>query len=94
MQGWGLGLLFLACLLWIRLGYLVIDQFDAYCVDDVHCPVVAEWPELFGILAASVPLSVIGGALFVGGAVRRQTSAHVLRIIEMERSEERARQKT
>ena len=31
--------------------------------------------------------------LLVAGSVRRQTSAHVLRVIEMQQSEERARKK-
>jgi hypothetical protein len=38
-------------------------------------------------------LSVLGTVLFVAGTVRRQISAHVLEVIEMQRAEKRARQK-
>ncbi|MEV0915304.1 hypothetical protein AB0I93_13680 [Streptomyces sp. NPDC049967] len=41
--------------------------------------------------AVPAPLSVLGAALLVGGSVRRQTSAHILQVIEMQKSEDRAR---
>ncbi|MFG3406155.1 hypothetical protein [Streptomyces sp. NPDC048142] len=48
------------------------------------------WPELVGILALSVPTAVAGAALIVSGTSRRRTSAHVLEVLEMRASEERA----
>ncbi|MFD0023658.1 hypothetical protein [Streptomyces sp. NPDC058382] len=92
MQGWGVVLLLVACALWIWLAFLLVDQQDAYCYRTVYnCVLVTSLPKQLTILAVSVPLSVLGAALLVGGSVRRQTSAHVLQVIEMQKSEDRAR---
>ncbi|MFD4942861.1 hypothetical protein ACFVYE_36675 [Streptomyces sp. NPDC058239] len=94
MQTWGAVLLLVACALWIRLGFLLVDQQDAYCYRvTMECEVVTEWPKQLAMLGISAPLSVLGAALLVGGSVRRQTSAHVLQVIEMQKSEERDRAK-
>lgn len=94
MQGWGGILLLAAGALWVWLAFLLWDQADAYCYRTVsNCTLITAWPRQLTILAASVPLSVAGAALLVGGSVRRQTSAHVLRIIELQKSEDRARTK-
>ncbi|MFF1921876.1 hypothetical protein ACFVW8_15045 [Streptomyces sp. NPDC058221] len=92
MQGWGVVLLLAACALWIWLAFVLVDQQDAYCYRTVsNCVRVTALPKQLTLLAASGPLSVLGAALLVGGSVRRQTSAHVLQVIEMQKSEERAR---
>lgn len=94
MQGWGVGLLLASGALWVWLAFLLVDQRDAYCYRTVsNCELITAWPQQLTILAVSAPLSVLGAALLVGGSVRRQTSAHVLRIIELQKSEERARAK-
>ncbi|MFF8913625.1 hypothetical protein ACF08M_09945 [Streptomyces sp. NPDC015032] len=93
MQTWGAVLLIVACALWIWLGFLLADEQEVYCYHVSRCEVVTEVPKQLTVLGASVPLSVLGTALLVGGSVRRQTSAHVLQVIEMQKSEERARAK-
>ncbi|WP_411079887.1 hypothetical protein [Streptomyces sp. cmx-18-6] len=93
MRGWGAVLLLAACAAWARLAYLLTDVADVTCYESsVPCSLTTAWPEQLTLLAVSVPLSVLGTALFVAGAVRRQTSAHVLEVIEMQRVEERRRQ--
>ncbi|MFB7047963.1 hypothetical protein ACFCX7_17645 [Streptomyces microflavus] len=94
MQSWGAVLLIAACALWVRLAFLLVEQSDASCYGDTqNCGLIEAWPEQLTILAVSVPLSVLGTVLFVAGTVRRQISAHVLEVIEMQRAEKRARQK-
>ncbi|MFI1842394.1 hypothetical protein ACH439_09765 [Streptomyces microflavus] len=94
MQSWGAVLLIAACALWVRLAFLLVEQSDASCFGETqNCGLIEAWPEQLTILAVSVPLSVLGTVLFVAGTVRRQTSAHVLEVIEMQRAEKRARQK-
>ncbi|WLQ41446.1 hypothetical protein P8A22_16475 [Streptomyces laculatispora] len=94
MQGWGVALLLVACALWVWLAFLPAGQADAYCYRTVsNCELITAWPEQLTILAVSAPLSVLGSALLVGGSVRRQTSAHVLQVIEMQKSQDRARGK-
>ncbi|WP_234421918.1 hypothetical protein [Streptomyces sp. CB00316] len=58
-----------------------------------NCDLIEAWPEQLTLLAISAPVSVLGAVLFVTGTVRRQTSARVLEVIEMQRAEKRARQK-
>ncbi|MET7546779.1 hypothetical protein [Streptomyces sp. NPDC005078] len=94
MQAWGAGLLLIAAGLWVWLAFLLVDQADAYCYRvTMQCTVVSELPKQLTVLAVSGPLSVLGSALLVGGSVRRQTSAHVFQVVEMQKSEERDRQK-
>ncbi|MGC5394565.1 hypothetical protein ACPXCP_02305 [Streptomyces sp. DT20] len=92
MQGWGVALLLAASALWVWLAFLLVDQRDAYCYRTVsNCELITAWPQQLTLLAVSVPLSLLGTALLVGGSVRRQTSAHILQVIEMQKSEDRAR---
>ncbi|MFD8667968.1 hypothetical protein ACFV1U_21545 [Streptomyces microflavus] len=94
MQSWGAVLLIAACALWVRLAFLLVEQSDASCYGETqNCGLIEAWPEQLTILAVSVPLSVLGTVLFVAGTVRRQISAHVLEVIEMQRAEKRARHK-
>ncbi|MFE4214477.1 hypothetical protein [Streptomyces sp. NPDC056844] len=57
------------------------------------CSAERDWPELLGLGALAVPPAVAGAALFTSGSARKRASAHVFRILEMQESEERARQK-
>ena len=95
MQGWGVLLLLAACALWVWLGFLVWEQDDTlYCFRASSvCELDSTMPKQLILLSLSAPLSVAGSALLVAGSVRRQTTAHVLRVIEMQQSEERARRK-
>ncbi|MGW0788101.1 hypothetical protein ACWD04_07560 [Streptomyces sp. NPDC002911] len=57
------------------------------------CAVERDWPELLGLGVLAVPPAVAGAALFTSGSARKRASAHVFRILEMQESDERARQK-
>lgn len=94
MQGWGVALLPVACALWVWPAFLPADRSDAYGYRTVsnRRPLTAR-PERLTIPAVSAPVSVFGAALLVGGSVRRQTGAHILQVIETQKSEERARGK-
>ncbi|MEU2246962.1 hypothetical protein [Streptomyces sp. NPDC019224] len=95
MQGWGALFLLIACALWVRVGFLIGDSEDRmYCFRASSiCEMDTTMPKQLTLLGISAPLSVAGTGLLVAGSVRRQTSAHVLRVIEMQQSEERARNK-
>ncbi|NEC68545.1 hypothetical protein [Streptomyces sp. SID9727] len=95
MQGWGVLLLLITCALWVRVGFLIWDTEDRmYCFRASSiCKLETTMPEQLTLLGISAPLAVAGTGLLVAGSVRRQTSAHVLRVIEMQQSEERARTK-
>ncbi|MEU3216504.1 hypothetical protein ACF1BP_07385 [Streptomyces sp. NPDC014735] len=58
-----------------------------------RCGPERDWPELMLIFALSVPPAVAGTALCVSGSTRRQTTAHIFEVIEMQKSEERLRAK-
>ncbi|MER5367543.1 hypothetical protein [Streptomyces sp. NPDC002722] len=95
MQTWGAVLLLVACALWVWLGFLLAGQQDVYCYRTMSgsCKVDTGLPKQLTVLGISAPLSVVGAGLLVAGTVRRQTSAHVFEVIEMQKSEERSRQK-
>ncbi|GAA1313560.1 hypothetical protein GCM10009647_039660 [Streptomyces sanglieri] len=95
MQSWGAVLLLVACALWVWLGFLLAGQQDMYCYRTMSgsCEVESGLPKQLTVLGISAPLSVVGAGLLVAGTVRRQTSAHVFEVIEMQKSEERNRQK-
>ncbi|MFI6084978.1 hypothetical protein ACIBBB_29110 [Streptomyces sp. NPDC051217] len=57
------------------------------------CSAERDWPELLGLGFLSVPPAVAGAALFSSGSACKRASGHVFRILEMQESEERARQK-
>ncbi|MFE5240243.1 MULTISPECIES: hypothetical protein [unclassified Streptomyces] len=57
------------------------------------CSAERDWPELLGIGFLAVPPAVAGAALFTSGSARKRASSHVFRILEIQESEERARQK-
>lgn len=57
------------------------------------CSAERDWPDLLAIGFLAVPPAVAGAALYTSGSARKRASAHVFRILEMQESEERARQK-
>ncbi|MEV4880141.1 hypothetical protein [Streptomyces cyaneofuscatus] len=94
MQTWGAVLLLAACALWVRLAFLLVEQADRSCYGETqNCGLIEAWPEQLTLLAVSAPVSVLGAALFVAGTVRRQATAHVLEVIEMQRAEARQKKK-
>lgn len=71
------------------------DRADSAYSTSTHklCAAERDWPELLGVGFLAVPPAVAGAALFTGGSARKRASAHVFRILELQESEERARQK-
>ncbi|MFE7753416.1 hypothetical protein [Streptomyces sp. NPDC057428] len=58
-----------------------------------QCGAERDWPELLAIGLLAVPPAVAGAALFTNGSARKHATTHVFRVLEMQESEERARQK-
>ncbi|MFF2730317.1 hypothetical protein ACFVS9_20780 [Streptomyces sp. NPDC058008] len=57
------------------------------------CSAARDWPELLAIGVLAVPPAIVGAALFTSGSSRKRASAHVFRVLEMQESEDRAKQK-
>ncbi|WP_432105014.1 hypothetical protein [Streptomyces sp. bgisy091] len=57
------------------------------------CSAERDWPELLALGLLAVPPAVAGAALFTSGSARKRASSHVFRILEMQDSQERARQR-
>ncbi|MEU1488084.1 hypothetical protein [Streptomyces sp. NPDC005752] len=58
------------------------------------CSAERDWPELLAIGLLAVPPAIAGAALFTSGSARKRSSARVFAVLEMQKSEERARRKT
>ncbi|GAA3389296.1 hypothetical protein [Streptomyces roseoviridis] len=80
-QGWGLCLLTVAALLWVWCAVLLLTPYETdrgndcgtLLSGDYHhdepCYESRDWPELLGLLAASVPFAVAGAAVHARGAL-------------------------
>lgn len=56
--------------------------------EDATCESERDWPELLGVLGLSVPVAVVGTALYTSGSVGYRLSEHaaeVARLMEAER---------
>ncbi|GGV05304.1 hypothetical protein GCM10010275_51040 [Streptomyces litmocidini] len=98
-QGWGLGLLTVAALLWIRLAVLLFTPYETgdsghdctsrFTSENLHddessCVVERDRPELLAVLGASVPVSVIGGVLCTSGSVSHRTAEHLAEVTRLD----------
>ncbi|MER7519880.1 hypothetical protein [Streptomyces sp. NPDC126499] len=80
-QGWGLGLLTVAALLWVWCAVLLLTPYETAAgngcgtllADEYHhdedCYESRDWPELLGLLATSVPFAVAGAMVHTRGAL-------------------------
>ncbi|GAA2454281.1 hypothetical protein [Streptomyces glaucus] len=50
-----------------------------------HCQNERDWPEALAVLGLSVPVSVVGVALFTSGSLSRRMSAHAEAMRELDR---------
>ncbi|MGW1463424.1 hypothetical protein ACWCPT_03575 [Streptomyces sp. NPDC002308] len=108
-SAWGMGLVAVAAVLLVWLGWLLLVPFsvassvgdteidcgapvsETYSPDSPNvCAQERQWPELVGVLGLSVPFAVTGAALWVSGNSRRRTTEHVLRLLELQETEERS----
>ncbi|MFE0648344.1 hypothetical protein ACFVZH_07125 [Streptomyces sp. NPDC059534] len=89
-QGWGVGLLAVAGLLWVWFGVLLLTPYEpadgsntcptlltSEYLHDKACEEARDWPELVGVIGASVPLAVIGAVLFTSGSVSHRMAEHL-----------------
>jgi len=72
-RAWGIGLLSLATLLW------------AWCAVLLLTPYEADRTDALAVLGLSVPVSVVGVALFTTGTLSRRMSAHAEAMRELDR---------
>ncbi|MER6099708.1 hypothetical protein ABT154_28410 [Streptomyces sp. NPDC001728] len=99
-QGWGLGLLALAGLLWIWLAVLLFTPYEAgehrsrectarFTSENLHngnsaCVNERDWPELLAILGGSVPLAVVGAVLYTSGSVSHRMAEHLAEVTRLD----------
>ncbi|MFI8962333.1 hypothetical protein ACIGO8_09475 [Streptomyces sp. NPDC053493] len=88
-QGWGLGLLTVAALLWVWFAVLLLTPYETSAgngcgtvltddyVHDQACYETRDWPELLGLLGASLPFAVAGAIVYVRGSVTDRLAALV-----------------
>ncbi|MBT2443715.1 hypothetical protein J7E93_27185 [Streptomyces sp. ISL-36] len=97
-QGWGLGLLAVAGLMWIWFAVLLLTPYEAgessrECVSrftseslhnsDSSCVEERDWPELLAVLGVSVPFSVIGAVLYTSGSVSHRMAEHLAEVTRL-----------
>ncbi|MDT0490652.1 hypothetical protein ACPEIF_05190 [Streptomyces sp. NPDC012600] len=54
-----------------------------------YCAAERDWPEVLAVLWFSVPVSIVGTALFTTGLVSKRMSAHAQAVRELDRLAER-----
>lgn len=97
-QGWGLGLLSVAGLLWIWFAVLLFTPYDAgynrsECTarftserlhdDDSRCVQERDWPELMALLGASIPFAIAGGVVYTTGKVSFRMAEHLAEVTRL-----------
>ncbi|WP_030692987.1 hypothetical protein [Streptomyces globisporus] len=100
-RAWGLGLLAVAVLLWIWLAVLLFTPYETaeygrectsrFTSENLHnsdsrCVNERDWPELLAVLAASVPVGVIGSVLYTSGSVSHRMSEHLAEVTRLDRA--------
>ncbi|MFF5971145.1 hypothetical protein ACFY7C_06410 [Streptomyces sp. NPDC012769] len=80
-QGWGIGLLTVAALLWVWSAVLLLTPYETdagngcgtLLTDEYHhdeaCYESRDWPEILGLLAASLPFAVAGSITYTRGTL-------------------------
>ncbi|MFF5427671.1 MULTISPECIES: hypothetical protein [unclassified Streptomyces] len=89
-QGWGLGLLTVAALLWVWFAVLLLTPYEQegggspcpplLTSEYVHhddCVEARDWPGLLALLGGSVPFAAAGAALYAAGAVTQRFAEHL-----------------
>ncbi|GGT97075.1 MULTISPECIES: hypothetical protein [Streptomyces] len=97
-QGWGLGLLAVAGLLWIWFAVLLFTPYEnegysRECTsrftsdnlhnDDSRCVEERDWPELMAVLGASLPFAVVGAVLHTSGSVSHRMAEHLAEVTRL-----------
>ncbi|MEK8142901.1 hypothetical protein NKH18_14195 [Streptomyces sp. M10(2022)] len=106
----GIGLLFVAGLLWAWCAVLLLTPYEAAKDTDGryskscesrlftdgstanegqwngdYCQRERDWPEIVAVLGLSMPISLIGVAVFTNGSVSRRMSAHSQAMRELDK---------
>jgi hypothetical protein len=53
------------------------------------CTAERDWPELLGVIGLSVPVSVVGAALYTGGSVSNRMSEHAAEVARLNEAADR-----
>ncbi|MFE5933822.1 hypothetical protein ACFQ69_00470 [Streptomyces sp. NPDC056470] len=100
-QGWGLGLLALAGLMWIWFAVLLFTPYSPeessrectsrFSSENLHngsssCVAERDWPELLAVLGGSIPFAVIGGVLYTSGSVSHRMAEHLAEVTRLEQA--------
>lgn len=100
-QGWGLGLLALAGLVWVWLAALLFTPYETgeysrectarFTSENLHnsdspCVNERDWPELLALLGGSVPLAVVGAVLYTSGSVSHRMAEHLAEVTRLDRA--------
>ncbi|MFD8209396.1 hypothetical protein ACFV2S_23750 [Streptomyces sp. NPDC059695] len=99
-QGWGVGLLAVAGLLWVWFGVLLLTPYEdadgggspcpaLISSDYVHekdCVASRDWPGTLAVLGGSVPLAVVGAVLCTSGAVSHRMAEHLAEVNRLDRA--------
>ncbi|MFD9050072.1 hypothetical protein [Streptomyces zaomyceticus] len=98
-QGWGLGLLTVAGLLWIWFAVFLVTPYEdggdgggspcpslltSEYVHDDDCVEARDWPGLVALLGGSIPFAVVGGALYTSGAVSHRMAEHLAEVTRLD----------
>lgn len=59
-----------------------------------YCAAERDWPEALAVLGLSVPVALVGTALFTTGSVSRRMSGHAQAMRELDRIAERREKKS
>ncbi|MFJ6522430.1 hypothetical protein ACIQJ4_29740 [Streptomyces filamentosus] len=87
-QGWGLGLLAAAGLLWVWFAVLLVTPYGEESGDCAAliareydpadpCTELRDWPFMTALLGGSVPLAAVGSAVYASGSAARRVAEHL-----------------
>lgn len=89
-QGWGLGLLAVAGLLWAWFAVLLVTPYDedgdgydcpalitSEYAHDGSCAEERDWPLIMALLGGSVPFAALGAGLTASGGSQRRLAEHL-----------------
>lgn len=69
---------------------LLTDRGTADKGGDDTCESERDWPELLGVLGLSVPVAVVGTALYISGSVSHRLSEHAAEVARLSQAQDAA----
>ncbi|MFF5451961.1 hypothetical protein ACFY40_12065 [Streptomyces sp. NPDC012950] len=97
-QGWGIGLLAVAGLLWIWFAVFLVTPYEEDDGRGSPCPALLtseyvhhgacveerDWPGLVALLGGSLPFAVTGAALYTSGSAAQRTADHLAEVTRLD----------